>query len=144
LGWHVGLLGPQLEQQPLASGPSRLPHCCGAPELLELELELPLDAPQTSVRGTQRSTCWPSALLTAVHARSAAQLPLPSQEGAQYVSPPSCPHRQPCAQSASATHGGHAAPAPPAPVVVVDDFPGVSSVGPQAQTSGGMSPQTNT
>ena len=89
--WHVGLELWQAVQQACTSGPSRLPHV-SLPLLLELldgaappmppAPPAPTEPPQTLVCGTQSCTCWPSAPLTAVQARPAAQGAV-EQSGAQ-------------------------------------------------------------
>jgi hypothetical protein len=106
-------------QQAATSGPWRLPQTSTAPELeLALDEVAPpvpiIGPPHTSLSGTQSWTCWPSALVMGTHERPAGQS-VAEQSGAQYVSPPNCPHLASAAQSVSVRHGGHAAGPPPEP-----------------------------
>jgi hypothetical protein len=114
----------QLVHAAVTSGPRRLPQTSGLPleleELADVELDdvVPEPPPHTLVLGTQSSSCEPFEPATIVHVRSDEHaLAVAEQSGAQYWSPPNCPHFEPAAQSESIVHGGHAAAvSPPVPV----------------------------
>jgi hypothetical protein len=121
----VSLLHHQPPQQPLAwqgmfalvqpvhpaitLGPRRAPQTCPPLELvlvvelvvlvlvLDVDPELDVDVvpPHTLVFGTHAASCFPSASGTGVHVRSAVQIMVPPQIGAQYSSPPNWAHFQP-------------------------------------------------
>ena len=87
--------------------------------LVELEPPEPLTGPpQTFEFGMQTWYECPSAPDNDMHVRSAGHA-VAAQSGAQYSSPANCAQSEPAAQSEFWRHGGHAAVAPPTPVVLV-------------------------
>src|SRR5260221_11618120 len=98
------------------SGPTSDPHVSPVP-VLAFEDEAP--RPHTPMLTTQSDACAPAIVATLMHVLPEPHAPLASQAGAQKLSPPSCAHWLPDAQSLSCTHAGQSSAPPPLPVEAV-------------------------